>query len=874
MKNLKRMTHKIKGLTQKLILIFVMQLLASAAFAQDVKLPFEDNCLSIEERVNDLVSRMTLKEKVSQMMNKAPAISRLNIPEYEWWNECLHGVARAGEATVFPQAIGLAATWDTELIYKSAVVISDEARAKHHEAQRNNSYKRYEGLTYWTPNVNIFRDPRWGRGQETYGEDPYLTARMGVNFVKGLQGDDPNYLKLVATPKHFAVHSGPEPERHFFDAAVNQRDFYDTYLPAFEACIKEAHAYSVMGAYNRTNGEPCCASPLLLTDILRNDWGFKGYIVSDCNAIRDVHDYHNFTDSEEEAAAVSVLAGCDLNCGSRYAYLEGAVEQGFITEDQIDVSLKRLFTARFKLGMFDSPDNVPYADIPMSVVSSEKHRKLALETAHKSIVLLKNENNTLPLKKDVKSIAVIGPNANNLEVMLGNYNGFPSKYSTPLEGVKNKVAQNTKVYFETGCNLIDTDDAASLVPAEFLNLKASYFNNNDFSGKAIAKRVENQINSNWNSSPVKGLNVDEFSIQYKGSIKVNKSGEYQLGLQASGGFQLLVDGIVLVDNLEKPKHRLLTAGIYLEQGKEYAVTIDFKHKGVPAKLKLMWKTPAENSFERAIELAHKSEVVVFVGGISPGVEGEQMWVDYDGFKGGDKTNIQLPKVQKELLKQLHATGKPVILVLLNGSALAVTWEDENLAAIVEAWYPGELGGDAIADVLFGDYNPSGRLPVTFYKSEKDLPQFVNYAMKGRTYRYFEGEALYPFGFGLSYSNFGYENLKLNDAEINVGDSTTISVLVRNTGEFTGDEVVQLYVTDVESSVVRPFKSLRGINRVSLNPGESKRIEFTISSKDLSFVDTNTKEKIVEPGIFEIGIGGSSIGYNTVPLNVVTKNKSK
>ncbi len=831
--------------------------------AQETKLPYQDECLSINERVDDLISRMTLEEKVSQMMNKAPGIPRLDVPEYEWWNECLHGVARAGEATVFPQAIGLAATWDSQLIYESAVVISDEARAKHHEAQRNNSYKRYEGLTYWTPNVNIFRDPRWGRGQETYGEDPYLTARMGVSFVKGLQGNDPEYLKLVATPKHFAVHSGPEPERHFFDAAVNKRDFYDTYLPAFEACIKEANAYSVMGAYNRTNGEPCCASPFLLTEILRDDWGFEGYIVSDCNAIRDVHDYHNFTDSEEEAAAVSVLAGCDLNCGYRYSYLVGAVEQGFITEEQIDVSLKRLFVARFKLGMFDSPENVPYADIPMSVVSSEKHRKLALETAQKSMVLLKNENETLPLKKDVKAIAVVGPNANNLEVLLGNYNGFPLQYSTPLEGIKSKVSKDTKVYFETGCELIDTAAAASLIPADFLSYKgkpglnASYFNNNDFSGKALETRIEKGINSNWNANPVKGLNLNEFCVQYTGKIKVDVSGEYQLGVHAHDGFQFSVDGAVLIDNFEEPKRRLLLETVYLEKGKEYDIKIDYNHKGVPSKLKLMWKTPEKSSYDKAIEIAEKSDVVVFVGGISPGVEGEQMRVDWEGFDGGDKTNIQLPTVQKELLKELHATGKPVVLVLLNGSALAVNWENENLAAILEAWYPGELGGTAIADILFGDYNPSGRLPVTFYKSEKDLPQFVNYAMKGRTYRYFKGEPLYPFGYGLSYTKFDYKNITLSKPEMAASDSLDVSVEISNLGKFKGDEVVQLYVTDVESDEVRPLKSLRGIKRISLEPGKSTVVTFSVKPEDLAFFDIEQDKKVVEPGVFEIGVGPSS-----------------
>ncbi len=853
---------------------FFLGSMAITVVGQADKLPYQDECLTIDERVDDLISRMTLKEKVSQMMNNAPAIPRLDIPEYEWWNECLHGVARAGEATVFPQAIGLAATWDPELIYTAACAISDEARAKHHEALRNDQRNRYQGLTYWTPNINIFRDPRWGRGQETYGEDPYLTARMGVSFVKGLQGDDPEYLKLVATPKHFAVHSGPEPERHFFDAAVNERDFYDTYLPAFEACIKEANAWSVMGAYNRTNCEPCCASPRLLTDILRNDWGFQGYVVSDCNAIRDVHDYHNFTDSKEEAAAVSVLAGCDLNCGFRYSYLEGAVEQGLITEEEIDVSLKRLFIARFKLGMFDAPDEVPYADIPMSVVSSEKHRTLALETTRKSMVLLKNEQETLPLSKKVKSIAVVGPNANNLEVLLGNYNGFPLRYMTPLQGVSTKVSAQTQVYYEAGCELIDTTSAFSLIPASNLTyqgkagLMAQYFNNPDLSGQPILGRLEKGINSNWQANPVKGLTMDAFSARWEGQITVEVSGTYELGLQASGGFQLMVDNKMLIDNLENPKQKSLTRELFLKKGNAYNIRVDFKHQGVPSKLQLIWRTPNKSSWDRALEIAQKSEVVLFVGGISPGVEGEQMRVPYPGFDGGDKTDIELPAVQKKLIKALHATGKPVVLVLLNGSALAVNWENDNLPAILEAWYPGERGGEAIADVLFGDYNPSGRLPVTFYKSVKDLAPFVNYSMKGRTYRYFEGETLYPFGFGLSYSTFEYANIQLSEGQIAAADSVVVSVEVTNAGPHPGEEVVQLYVKDVESSVVRPLKSLRGIRRIALNPGESKEVSFMVKPEDLSFFNTQTRKNVVEPGVFEIGIGRSSADYRTVNLEVV------
>ena len=855
--------------------LFFLVLILGNANAQESKPAYLNQSLPFEQRVDDLISRMTLQEKVGQMMNDAPAIPRLNVPAHDYWNECLHGVARAGKATVFPQAIGLAATFDPTLIYRAAVAISDEARAKHHEALRNNSFKRYEGLTYWSPNINIFRDPRWGRGQETYGEDPYLTARMGVNFIKGLQGDDPKYLKLVATPKHFAVHSGPEPERHFFDAAVNDRDFYDTYLPAFEAAIKEANAYSVMGAYNRTNGEPCCASPLLLTEILRNEWGFNGYIVSDCGAIRDVHDYHNFTDSKEEAAAVSVLAGCDLNCGSRYAYLEGAVEQGFISEEEIDVSLKRIFMARFKLGMFDSPENVPYAQIPMDVVGSDKHRSLSLETAQKSIVLLKNQDNALPLKKDIRSIAVVGPNANELEVLLGNYNGFPENFITPLQGIRNKVSANTKVYFETGCNLINDEPAFTLVPAEYLSyekqsgLLAAYFNTGDLSGDPVETRIEKEINSNWNTTPVEGLMADgAFSTRHTGILKVDVSGEYTLSLVAGNSSRLSIDDEVFIDNWDNPKRKRQTASIFLKKNKKYRIEIECAHINYPTKLQLEWIKPEDRSYERAVEIAQKSEAVIFVGGISAAVEGEQMWGTHVGFERGDKINLQLPDRQKQLIKDLHATGKPVVLVLLNGSALAVNWEDENLAAIVEAWYPGELAGTAIADVLFGDCNPSGRLPVTFYKSVKDLPQFVNYAMKGRTYRYFDGEVLYPFGYGLSYTTFHYDHLKVSKSQIVATDSVEVTVTVANTGDVAGDEVVQLYVADKESSVVRPLKSLRGIQRIHLEPAASKEVKFFVGADDLSFFDVEQKLMVVEPGFFEIGVGPSSSDLIKTGIEVI------
>lgn len=681
----------------------------------------------LEERVNDLIGRMTLEEKVSQMLNEAPAIDRLGIPAYDWWNECLHGVARAGIATVFPQAIGMAATWNTDLIYRVAVAISDEARAKHHEFLRRNNRGRYTGLTMWSPNINIFRDPRWGRGQETYGEDPYLTARLGVAFVRGLQGDDPKYLKVVATPKHYAVHSGPEAERHEFDAVVSKKDLWETYLPAFEATIKEGKAVSIMGAYNRANGEPCCASKTLLGEILRGKWGFDGYVVSDCGAICDIFKHHRVVETPAEAAAMAVNAGCDLNCGATYKFLLDAVEQGLISEETIDRALKRLFTARFRLGMFDPPERVPYAQIPYEVNDCREHRELALQTARESIVLLKNENNFLPLDKNLRSIAVIGPNADSLDVLLGNYNGIPSRFVTPLEGIKNRVSADTIVYHTRGCEL---------------------------------------------------------------------TGESREG------------------------------------------------------------------FAVAEEIAGKADVAIVVLGLSPRIEGEE------GDSVGDREDIGLLGVQEDLLKAVHATGIPVVLVLLNGSAIAVNWADEHVAAIVEAWYPGEEGGTALADVLFGDYNPAGRLPVTFYKSIEQLPPFEDYNMKGRTYRYFRGEPLYPFGYGLSYTRFEYSNLRIEPAAVNAGSDVRVEVDVENVGDRSGDEVVQLYLSDVEASVPVPIRELQGYERIHLAPGEKKTVSFTLTARQMAVVDNDGK-RVLEPGRFVVAVGGQQPGGREGCGNVVT-----
>ncbi|MGQ9621234.1 MAG: glycoside hydrolase family 3 C-terminal domain-containing protein [Bacteroidales bacterium] len=691
--------------------------------------PFLNPFLKTEERVNDLVGRLTLEEKISQMMNASPAIERLGIPAYEWWNECLHGVGRAGLATVFPQAIGLAATWDQELILRVATAISDEARAKHHEFVRNNSRARYQGLTFWTPNINIFRDPRWGRGQETYGEDPFLTGKLAVQFIKGLQGDNPKYFKTISTLKHYVVHSGPEPERHTFDAVTDRRDFLETYLPHFEMGIKEGKVYSVMCAYNRYMGEACCGSSYLLNQILRDEWGFDGYIVSDCGAISDIYRGHKIVGTPAEAAALAVKSGTDLECASVYRNLKEAVEKGLITEQEIDVSVKRLFTARMKLGMFDPPEMVPYTKIPYSVNDCDEHKKLAHLAACKSIILLKNQNNLLPLKKDIGKVAIIGPNSDEVFVLLGNYNGTPSNPVTPLRGIREKLAGFSEVLYARGCN--------------------------------------------W------------------------------------------------VEGMSNQK-------------------------------------PSDNLITEAVETAKKADIIIMCMGITPRLEGEEMRVNAEGFMGGDRTRIDLPDIQQKLIKEIHSLGKPVVLVLLGGSAITVNWENENIPAILHAWYPGQAGGQAIADVIFGDFNPSGRLPVTVYKSVTDLPPFEDYSMKNRTYRYFIGEPLYRFGYGLSYTTFDYSGLKVKRNN-KTGSPVEVSVNVKNNGKREGEEVVQLYVSNLSASMPVPLRSLKGFTRINLKPGETKKVFFTLAPDDFSFINENF-ERVINHGKFMVSAGGCSPLY--------------
>lgn len=694
---------------------------------------YKDKKLSFEERAKDLVSRMTLEEKVMQMLHSAPAIPRLGVPSYNWWSEALHGVARAGTATVFPQAIGLAATFDADLIYEVADVVSTEVRAKYHEYQRKGDHGIYKGLTCWSPNINIFRDPRWGRGHETYGEDPYLTSRLGVAFVKGLQGDG-KYLKAAACAKHFAVHSGPENERHEFDAIASKKDMWETYLPAFEALVKEANVEIVMGAYNRTNGEPCCGSKTLLREILRERWGFKGHVTSDCWAIRDFHENHKVTKTAPESVALAVNNGCDLNCGNMYGNLLIAHKEGLVTEEAIDECVIRLMTTRMKLGMFDDDEDVPYASIPYEKNDCEEHKNFSVEVSKKSMVLLKNDN-ILPLDRSkIKSIAVIGLNADSREALVGNYNGISSEYITVLDGIREAVAKDTRIYYAYGCHL------------------------------------------------------------YK-------------------------DRMPLCEPRE--------------------------------------------GFAEAISAAERSDVVVMCLGLDASLEGEEGDASNE-FASGDKLHLNLPGLQQELLEEIYKTGKPIVLVLLSGSSLAVTWADQNLPAIIQAWYPGAQGGRAIASLLFGDYSPAGRLPVTFYKTTEELPDIRDYSMANRTYKYMKNEALYPFGFGLSYTKFEYKDLSVSNSSVNIGDTVTCSVKVKNIGKFNSDEVVQLYVKNCDA-VDAPRWQLSGFKRINLEPGEEKEVKFDVLPKQTATID-NEGKAIINPGKIELFVGGSQPDERSQKLN--------
>ncbi len=877
-----------------------LAVLASLCSAQQSAI-YGDPSAPMEKRAGDLLSRMTLEEKVSQLMNDSPAIERLDVPAYNWWNECLHGVARAGRATVFPEAIGLAATWDTSLMFRVATAISDEARAKHQEFIRRGKRNIYQGLTFWTPNINLFRDPRWGRGMETYGEDPYLTGRMAVQFIKGLQGDDPKYLKTIATAKHYAVHSGPESLRHTFDAAIDDRDLFDTYLPQFEAAIKDGGAYSVMCAYNRVDGQPACANPRLLSDILRKQWGFPGYVVSDCGAIGDIYLNHKTSPTAEAGVAAAVKAGTDLNCGVEYGSLLPAVRSGLLPESEIDQAVRRLLLARFKLGMFDPPSMVRYAQIPYSVNDSEAHRQLAAETARKSIVLLKNDHGALPLSKSLKTLAVIGPNADDAEVLLGNYNGEPSAPVTPLAGIRRKLAGRTNVIYARGSRHAANLPAFEPVPSTALftsngpdrrsGLNGEYYASAGFDGKPhrpreltypssgkmvgsvledakpLFTRIDPQVNFHWwDDAPRPDMNDDDFGVRWTGYLSAPATGRYQVGAIGMNAFELYLDGRRIADlnNIHERNYRY--ADVDLEAGKLYAVRLDYHEFVGDADIQLVWSHAEPGELAQAVGAARQADAVVLVLGLSPRLEGEEMSVPVEGFQAGDRVQLGLPRAQEDLMQAVLETGKPVVLVLLNGSAVAVNQARARVPAIVEAWYPGQAGGDALADVLFGDYNPAGRLPVTFYQSADQLPPFTDYGIEGRTYRYFTGEPLFPFGYGLSYTTFSYRNLAL-PRTAKAGDDVRVAVEVRNTGKRAGEEVVQLYVKTPGPAGAAPLHSLEGFQRVALGPGEKRTVQFVLAPRQFSQV-SGAGKRVVEPGVFEIAVGGKQPGGLDAPTTGV------
>jgi beta-glucosidase len=852
----------------KKMMVTILLGIAGAAYTQNDpgNLAFRNTSLSFEQRVNDLVGRLTLEEKVSQMLNSSPAIPRLGIPAYDWWNEVLHGVARTPfKVTVYPQAIAMAATFDTNSLATMADYSALEGRAIHNKAiELKRENERYLGLTYWTPNINIFRDPRWGRGQETYGEDPFLTAMLGRAFVRGLQGEDPKYLKAAACAKHYAVHSGPEPLRHVFDVAPSDHDLWDTYLPAFQELVTRANVAGVMCAYNAYKKQPCCGSDELMTNILRTQWNFRGYVTSDCWAIDDFYKNHKTHPNAASASADAVIHGTDIDCGTdAYKALVQAVKEGLIKESQIDVSLKRLYMIRFRLGMFDPPSMVKYAQTPASVLESPEHKAHSLKMARQSIVLLKNDQQTLPLSKNIKKIAVVGPNADNNIAVLGNYNGIPSEIVGALQGIKNKVGPGVQVVYEKMVN--HTNDTL-LAYADIRNrysydgkqgFKAEYFSNKDLKGSPDVTRSEETVDHNWQEGEavVGSIRAYNFSARYTTQFTATQDGETTFEVEADDGYRFLIDDKEILNAWTRNRWGARTYRLKTEKNKSYKIVFEYQQLEGKASVRLRAGNFEKTDFTAVANRLKDADAIIFVGGISPQLEGEEMRVNYPGFNGGDRTSILLPAVQTAAMKALQSTGKPVIFVMMTGSAIAIPEESTHIPAIVNAWYGGQSAGTAIADVLFGDYNPAGRLPVTFYKSDSDLPDFNDYSMANRTYRYFKGEALYPFGYGLSYTSFNYDQLKV-PANTQIGKKISVSLRVTNTGKKDGEEVVQLYVSSNQANA--PLRALKGFKRVSLKAGESKTISFELKPADVSAVNEKGELKQAR-GKITISAGGTQPG---------------
>jgi beta-glucosidase len=857
--------------------VFALALAAHPALPQSADQPaYLNPQLAAEQRAADLVHRMTLEEKASQLVNQARAIPRLRVPAYDWWSEALHGVMVNG-TTEFPEPIGLAATFDPASIHRMAIDISIEGRINYAQELRaqDGSSRIFHGLDFWAPNINIFRDPRWGRGQETYGEDPFLTARMGVAFVTGMQGDDPRYYRTISTPKHFAVHSGPEPTRHEADVTVSKHDELDTYLPAFRATVVEGKADSVMCAYNSINGQPACANQFLLEDELRGKWKFQGYVVSDCGAVRNIFDGHHYEPTQAQASAISLERGMDNECvdfttkvtdDHDYKPYLDAVKEGYLKESDIDRALIRLFTARIKLGMFDPPSMVPYTKIDESELNSPAHRALALKLANESMVLLKNDG-TLPLKTSGIKLAVIGPLAEQTRVLLGNYNGIPTHTVSILEGLKAEFAGDS-IQYVRGTQFLSRDYQP--VPSSLLStngqpgVKAVYLKGDIATFLAakpdittLVSRTEPDIDASA-PLPAEAAGVKPLAVRWETTLTPTETGDYDLGLQADGFFSVSVNGNVIANDDDTQGYEAKVGRIHLEAGTPYQVNVEYSQVNRPApRARLVWMKVDYQPDPAAIEAAKNADVTIAVVGITSQLEGEEMKIDMPGFKGGDRTSLDLPQPEEELLEALAATGKPLVVVLTNGSALAVNWASTHVNAILDSWYAGEEGGTAIAQTLSGRNDPAGRLPVTFYTGIDQLPPFDDYSMKNRTYRYFTGTPLYPFGYGLSYTSFAYSGLHLPAGPINAGDPLTAEVTVTNTGKVAGDEVAQLYLTfpDLPGA---PLRALRGFERIHLAPGASQRVHFELKPRDLSMV-TAAGEIVVAPGAYTISVGGGQPG---------------
>ena len=864
---------------RKLFLTILLTVASSALMAQT--LPYQNPQLSAAQRADDLLTRLTLEEKVSLMMDTSPAIPRLGIPKFQWWNEALHGVGRNSYATVFPITMAMAASWDDALLHQVFTAVSDEARVKAQQAKRTGNIKRYQSLSFWTPNINIFRDPRWGRGQETYGEDPFLTSKMGLAVVRGLQGYTydgkrlgEKYRKLLACAKHFAVHSGPEWNRHTFNVEnLPERDLWETYLPAFKALVQEGEVAEIMCAYQRIDGQPCCSQTRYEQQILRDEWGFNGIITSDCGAIRDfLPRWHNTAKDGAEASAQAVLAGTDVECGSEYRNLPAAVKRGDIKESDLDRSLHRLLIARFELGDFDNDDLNPWTKIPESVIASKEHKTLALDMALKSIVLLQNRNQALPLAGKL-DLVVMGPNANDSVMMWGNYSGYPTQTTTALQGITQKAKaldSNARVRFIQGCGLTRNEAFESRLnelrdPLGNRGLQATYWNNTEMAGvPVVVTRIEGpvRLSNGGNTVFAPGVNLEQFSGRFDATFIPTRDETLSFEISGDDKIRLLVNGDTLV-NIWSARQRIQRGKkeLSVKAGQHYRIQIDYVQEAGYGGLNFDIVSKLNPTPEQLLAQIGETETVIFVGGISPSLEGEEMRVSEPGFRGGDRESIELPQAQRDILAMLHKAGKRVIFVNCSGSAMGLVPELESCDAILQWWYAGEQGGKALADVLFGDRNPSGKLPITFYKSANDLPDFLDYTMKNRTYRYFQGEALFPFGYGLSYTSFDLGKPTYSNNKVRVN--------VKNTGTCEGLETVQVYIRRI-ADTNGPLKSLRAYSQVSLTPGEAKTLSIPLPRERFEGWDEKTNTMRVVPGKYEVMVGTSSADKDLQKIIVTIK----